>query len=176
MLFTVGVNETGKCLIASSEIPAGTVVGTSETAQILDRPTMYTYQFSEHVHLDLQDDLRLLAHSCEPNCYLDWSAGNPAIQFRTLHAVHKGEVLFFNYNDSEWDMNSPFDCLCGSNNCFGRISGFKHLTAHQRSQVLPRASPFILQRYQAMNLSASTAMSYPLASQFTSAVAQTTNA
>ena len=39
----------------------------------------------------------------------------------------------FFYPSTEWDMAQPFDCLCGSETCRGRISGAGDMTAKQLS-------------------------------------------
>lgn len=39
----------------------------------------------------------------------------------------------FFYPSTEWDMAQPFDCLCGTETCRGRISGAGDMTAEQLS-------------------------------------------
>lgn len=38
-----------------------------------------------------------------------------------------GDELTFFYPSTEWDMAQPFDCLCKSKGCRGRISGAKDM-------------------------------------------------
>jgi hypothetical protein len=40
-------------------------------------------------------------------------------------------------------MSNPFDCLCGSPDCLGRVSGFKHLNESQVEAILPYISPVL---------------------------------
>ena len=43
--------------------------------------------------------------------------------------IKANEVLTFFYPSTEWDMRQPFDCLCKSSKCLGRIRGAKYLPA-----------------------------------------------
>jgi uncharacterized protein len=70
-------------------------------------------------------------HACDANCRLA-DAGLVA-----LRAIAPGEQLTFNYNvfpaerrttpndDWWWDPLWSFDCACGSQNCQGRIDGYR---------------------------------------------------
>lgn len=39
--------------------------------------------------------------------------------------LHKGDALTFFYPSTEWEMDQPFQCICGSEECRGWISGAK---------------------------------------------------
>lgn len=41
--------------------------------------------------------------------------------------LKEGDELTFFYPSTEWDMAQPFDCLCGSGVCKGRISGARDM-------------------------------------------------
>jgi SET domain-containing protein len=72
-------------------------------------------------------------HGCDPNCRLD-DAGLVA-----LRDITPSEQLTFNYNlfsaerqsdpeeDWWWDPLWSFDCACGSQNCQGRIDGYRFI-------------------------------------------------
>ncbi|KAK6699935.1 hypothetical protein SNK03_012673 [Fusarium graminearum] len=42
-----------------------------------------------------------------------------------------GDELTFFYPSTEWHMAQPFDCLCGTGSCRGRISGARDMTQAQ---------------------------------------------
>lgn len=50
--------------------------------------------------------------------------------------VKPGELLTIDYNAMEIEMTSPFDCVCGSSSCVGRIEGFSKLPRAVREQYL----------------------------------------
>ena len=40
------------------------------------------------------------------------------------------QVMTFAYWTTEWDMDQPFDCLCGTARCVRRVTGAKHMKEH----------------------------------------------
>lgn len=56
------------------------------------------------------------------------------MQVLAAHNILAGEDLTFFYPSTEWDMDQPFDCFCGAENCLGRIEGAKVLTPEQASR------------------------------------------
>lgn len=102
--------------------------------------TKYSVQVSAVLHLDQEcahDEFELvrkyfwryLDHACEPTTM---------IRDREVIAVRdiaEGEGVTFHYCTTEYDMASPFACLCGSPRCMGVIRGARHLTAAQRRRL-----------------------------------------
>ena len=60
---------------------------------------------------------RYVNHSCEPNTYVD------AQQQKLIakSCIDKNDEITFNYLSSERQITAPFDCLCTSSQCVGRI-------------------------------------------------------
>ena len=98
----------------------GTITGTL---------SKYTIQVGSNRHLNLptirtiNDDSdycwQYLNHHCEPNGYIDTAQ----LTFRALRNIKRGEEITFNYLTTESAMAVPFNCICGSSNCFGFIQG-----------------------------------------------------
>lgn len=82
---------------------------------------------------------KYLNHSCDPNLEIDLEVEC----FIARRGIAAGEELSFNYLTTEWEMASPFDCICGSSSCYGRIRGFKHLSPDDQERLLPAAAPHI---------------------------------
>ena len=40
------------------------------------------------------------------------------------------QVMTFAYWTTEWSMDQPFDCLCGTERCVGRVTGAKEMKEH----------------------------------------------
>lgn len=105
------------------------------------KPSKYTIELSRHRHLNFpkmrreNDDLdycwQYLNHNCEPNGYIDTVAQT----FRALRNIGQGEQITFNYLTTESAMAVPFECICGSPNCFGFIQGRDFLTASQLKTI-----------------------------------------
>jgi SET domain len=89
-------------------------------------PTYLTVQISEHKHIELLPEcLECTNHSCDPNCFFDTTR----MEFVAIKEISEGEEFNFFYPSAEWDMDQPFDCRCGSDQCLGIIQGAKYLSA-----------------------------------------------
>ena len=104
------------------------------------RPTRYSVQVSATRHLDqdcARDEVELvqryfwryLDHACEPTTRI---LEREVIAVRDIAA---GEGITFHYCTTEWDMASPFDCLCGGQRCMRVVRGARHLTPAQRRRL-----------------------------------------
>ena len=108
---------------------------------ITTKPSKYTIQLGWHRHLNFpalrkaNDDTdycwQYLNHSCEPNGYMDVTG----LTFRAWRDIETGEEITFNYLTTESEMAVPFECVCGSANCFGFIQGRNFLTAEQAEKL-----------------------------------------
>jgi len=78
-------------------------------------------------------------HHCSPNGYICFED----LTYRALRDIPTGDELTFNYCTTEYEMAQPFDCICGSANCVGRVAGFKFLREEQAEKLYSLLSPFI---------------------------------
>lgn len=88
-------------------------------------PTVYTLCLSATTHLLFQCDAQCLAHSCDPNAAIVVADDLQSFRVVALRDINEGEVISFHYLSTEYAMNEPFDCCCGSPKCFGRVQGAK---------------------------------------------------
>lgn len=99
----------------------------------------YSLQIGDNKHLfaftDKPDDessvFRFLNHSCSPNSYFDLASGT----LLALRDIHADEEIVFHYCTTEYEMASPFTCLCGSKKCLGEIKGYKYLSAESKKEL-----------------------------------------
>ncbi len=138
-LVAVLVADDHRRLVAARPIAKGThifpVTGRETTV-----PTRYSVQVGKGLHIDQDDaqeefDLirryfwRYLDHSCEPSAMIRDR------QVIAIRDIAEGEGVTFDYNTTEYDMASPFQCYCGSSLCVGTVRGAKHLTKAQRARL-----------------------------------------
>lgn len=57
------------------------------------------------------------------------------LTFRALRDIAAGNEITFNYLTTESEMAVPFNCSCGSTNCFGLIQGRSFLTGAQAERL-----------------------------------------
>lgn len=66
-------------------------------------------------------------HSCAPTVMLDTGT----LEVVTLRDLEAGDEITFFYPTTEWVMDHPFQCWCGSRNCIGWVTGASDLTMEQ---------------------------------------------
>lgn len=122
---------TGRCVIAVERIPKGEVICRADGSK-LSKPFKYTWQIDDHLHLMGPG---ALDHSCsEPNCVIDPKRNH----FIAARDIGVDEMVTFNYLTTEYEMNKPFRCICGSDPCYHEIRGFKHLSDLEKNQLANR--------------------------------------
>lgn len=134
------VQDHHRRLVALRDIARGTHLFRI-TGREIATPTRYSVQVSATLHLDqdcARDEFELvqryfwryLDHACEPTTRI---SDREVIAVR---AIVEGEGVTFHYCTTEYDMASPFACLCGSPRCMGVIRGARHLTSAQRRRLV----------------------------------------
>jgi hypothetical protein len=109
-------DRTGEALYAGRSYRAGEAI--VEFDQVSWRPMRdrFTVEHPFGGHL-FHPVLAKTGHSCEPNAQVSF-------QDRALVAarpIASGEPVTFDYHTTERRLSHPFDCLCGSRQCRGRI-------------------------------------------------------
>ena len=149
----------GKLIVAVNDFPAGTTMTESicSAAEVLSEPTMYTVQVAPGKHVDVKSPLMYTAHSCNPSGKIvvsEQADGGWTVQVESTRALAKGDWVTFDYNSTEWDMQSPFDCACGAAACRKSIKGAKHLSKADATALLPFCSGVIAGKLAASTLAA----------------------
>jgi hypothetical protein len=116
-------NGKGKCLVSLNFIKAGKAFHKISGYEIIDSPTRTSIQINKHEHIEEFSRLAYLNHSCDPNILMDFSQ----MELRAVRDIGPGEELTFFYPSTEWDMCTPFQCLCGSSQCLKKITGARYL-------------------------------------------------
>ena len=129
-------NAVGLGVFAKRAVPAQSVLSVMSFGPSRSQPWRHSIQIALNEHAEpLPSYLRYLNHSCDPNLFVDVRAK----QVITLRAIAAGDELTFFYPSTEWRMQSPFPCACGSAKCVGEIRGAAELPAGvlQRYRLSP---------------------------------------
>jgi SET domain len=138
------VNTGIRSLFAKQSFNVNDVISNFSWEEEFETPTYLTVQIDEKKHIELQPKfLECINHSCEPNAFFDTSKK----QLICLKAINAGEEFTFFYPSAEWNMDQPFECLCGSKTCIGFVRGALHLKENERSHY--RFTDFIQQKLKA---------------------------
>jgi hypothetical protein len=108
------------------DLPAGAIFARINTPT----PATCAYssvQASKTLHIELNNDLVYINHSCRPTLIFDMARWEVRVNPDLKEGLHAGDELTFFYPSSEWDMAQPFDCLCKQKECKGRITGAKDM-------------------------------------------------
>ena len=123
----------GKGVFAKKGIKAKTILGeyTGEKVEIekydleKDKEGLYLMFLDDKyaIYPDLEsEDIHLINHSCEPNCWILNNKGK--VYFFTLRDIKRGEELTISYLLPPKDKTCnpcTHDCYCGSINCTGTM-------------------------------------------------------
>ncbi len=107
---------------------------------VVAQPSKHTIQRWESEHLSPDGALwASVNHACMPNCTIDFETW----ELVSCSPIRVGEEITFNYNSTEWEITSPFNCACGSPNCGQVIRGFRYLDCAQRADLRALLSPYL---------------------------------
>ena len=111
-----------RTLITKQQYKKGEVICGIPREKVVDKPNRFTVQIDRAEHTDV-GKLAALNHSCDPNVILD----TRKMQMVARRDIEIGEELYFFYPSTEWEMDAPFICLCGSANCIHVVAGARFL-------------------------------------------------
>jgi hypothetical protein len=111
-----------RSLTTKQSYKKGEVMCGMPSENIMDKPNRYTVQIARDKHTHV-GKLAALNHSCDPNVILD----TEKLVMIARRDIEKGEELSFFYPSTEWEMNAPFICLCGSPSCIHVVAGARFL-------------------------------------------------
>ena len=111
-----------RSLITKQAYARGDIICEIPTEKLFDKANRYTVQIAQDKHTEV-GKLSALNHSCDPNVILD----TERLLMVARRDIEKGEELSFFYPSTEWEMDAPFICLCGSANCIHVVAGARFL-------------------------------------------------
>jgi SET domain-containing protein len=134
------------CVIATKKILKGEFILKLQ-GTISASPNKYSIQIGEQEHLlafsdNPQDELsafRFINHNCSPNSYFDI----PNRSLIALKNIDINEEVIYHYCTTEFEMASPFQCLCGDANCLLKIKGFRFLPDENKKELFSQLAPHL---------------------------------
>ena len=142
----VAINNEYRCVVATQRILKGNPILKLQ-GTISSLPNKYSIQVGENEHLypfsenplDESSNFRFLNHSCAPNSYFDMESKI----LIALKDIDENEEINFHYCTTEYEMASPFKCLCRTTNCIGEIKGFKYLQDEKKKEFFSQLAPHL---------------------------------
>lgn len=119
---TIRTENKFRSLVTKQAYKKGEVICSMPSENIMNKPNRFTVQIAKDRHTHV-GKLAALNHSCDPNVILD----TENMLMIARREIEKGEELSFFYPSTEWEMQAPFICLCGSTNCIHVVAGARFL-------------------------------------------------
>ncbi|KAJ5732228.1 hypothetical protein N7493_003709 [Penicillium malachiteum] len=107
------------------DLPAGALFAKINTATP-GKKAYTSVQTGTDTHIELNSDLVFCNHSCAPSVVFDMA--RMEVRVVDERPLKKGDALTFFYPSTEWDMDQPFQCTCGAEECRGWITGARVMT------------------------------------------------
>lgn len=135
-----------RTLTTKQNYKKGEVICSMPSENITNKPNRFTVQIARDRHTHV-GKLAALNHSCDPNVILD----TENMEMVAARDIEKGEELYFFYPSTEWQMDAPFICLCGSTNCINVVAGarFLPLSTLERHYLNPHIRDLMIELLQA---------------------------
>ncbi len=111
-----------KSLTTKRAYEKGEIICPIPTESLYNKPNRFTVQVGRERHVEVKE-LSSINHSCNPNTFLDTTR----MLVFAARDIAAGEELTFFYPSTEWEMSSPFICLCGATNCIHVVAGARFL-------------------------------------------------
>ncbi|KYC35995.1 hypothetical protein WA1_40320 [Scytonema hofmannii PCC 7110] len=121
----IEVNTTAKGtgLITTSAVRKGEVFHRITKYKRVNQPTYTSVQIDLDTHIE-ESILGKLNHSCNPNLIINTTA----LECVAARDIEPHEELSFFYPSTEWEMDKPFVCMCGSPQCVRIVAGARYLS------------------------------------------------
>jgi hypothetical protein len=117
----------GNGVFAKQKFREDDFIGFFEGEEVASR-TDISVQFGTNFHVGPFPPFRNLNHSCDANAFF---------RGRNLYArrqIDKGQEITIDYNCSEFELDTLFQCNCGTEACVGTIKGYKFLSQDERER------------------------------------------
>ena len=143
-------------IVVYEDLDAGDVVCLIENMHpvVGDEASDSAVQVNDGLYLDAPEGFwaRLINHSCNPNCRLDFSEveSHRRLILVARRKIEFGEELTVHYCATEWDMAddcSSFECDCHERgHCLNNIMGAYHTPLKEMARIEDCLSPYIRNR------------------------------
>jgi hypothetical protein len=128
----------------------GFAVGDTVMLGVPGRPAPANHSHANQVSLTqwvFEDGLGAkVNHSCAPNCGVRVNAGVEGFDLVAIAPIAAREEITFDYAMRNYVIEHfPLSCLCGAEECRGRITGWKDLPAERKEAYGGLVAPYLLE-------------------------------
>ena len=135
-----GVGVVARCAFSRGEVVMRGVID-----KITNVNHEHVSQIGENEFVSPIGFMALVNHSCNPNCGIKLNETG-AHDYVAMQDIKPGEEITFDYAMQNYDVGHfPSKCLCGTQDCRGKISGWKDLPIDRKKQYKGFFAPYLLE-------------------------------
>jgi hypothetical protein len=135
----------GEGVVATRSFKAGETVMVGFIKKMLDRNHSHASQIGENKYVFHAGLISKVNHSCDPNCGIRVN-GTGAHNFVAIRDIIVNEEITFDYAMRNYGVDYfPKQCICGSERCRGRITGWKDLPDEWKNKYERFVAPYLLE-------------------------------
>lgn len=121
----------------------GEIVITGVIEKRLDKNHSHASQVGENEYVFHSGLVSKVNHSCEPNCGIRVNKTG-AHDFVAMRDISDCEEITFDYAMRNYGIDYfPKECMCGSHDCRGSITGWKDLSEDRKSAYKGFVAPYL---------------------------------
>ncbi len=136
--------EKGEGIFATKPFKAGETVMVGKIERKLDKNYSHASQVDENEYVFHAGSITKVNHSCNPDCGIRLN-GTGAHDFVAMRDINMNEEITFDYAMRNYGVDYfPKHCMCGSENCRGKISGWKDLSGEKKKEYKGFVAPYLL--------------------------------
>ena len=137
--------EKGEGVFATKSFMTGEIVMVGIIEKKLAKNHSHASQVGENEHVLHAGLISKVNHSCEPNCGIRINETG-AHDFAAIREIIVNEEITFDYAMRNYGVDYfPKQCMCGSEICRGRITGWKDLPDQRKIIYEGFVAPYLLE-------------------------------
>ncbi len=124
----------GEGIFATKSFKIGDIVMVGRIKEKLTENHSHASQVGEHEYVFHAGLITKTNHSCGPNCGVRANEAG-AHDFVAMHDINVNEEITFDYAMRNYIVDYfPKECMCGSKQCRGRVTGWKDLADEKKKE------------------------------------------
>ena len=134
----------GNGVFAERSFKVGETVLIGKIEKELSKNNSHASQIGLNRFVLHNEEMRMVNHSCNPNCGIRINSSD-AHDLVAKKAIIKGEEITYDYAMRNYTIDYFLsNCKCGSDECRGKITGWKDLPNHKKMEYRNWVAPYLL--------------------------------
>ncbi len=138
-------SEKGEGVFATKSFKKGEIVIVGIIKDVLSKNHSHASQIGENEYVLHAGLIIKVNHSCDPNCGIRVNETG-AHNFVAKQSISINEEITFDYAMRNYGIDYfPKQCMCGSEKCRGRITGWRGLSSEKKKEYEDFVAPYLLE-------------------------------